>query len=164
MRLGGARDPGESLGAAFPCNRGGDSRLPGDAFPEPDHEFVVRDGVIGDAHDQLKDGGAVRVEAVAAAPEHQFDEQERSALVAVGETVVLHESVQQGGGLLVNAAMVAAVGASKGGMHGVRIEDAVATARGGKRLGVEVDGIGPSDPVVGISDRRARAGRRAGRR
>ena len=120
--------------------------------------------MIGDAHDQLKEGRAAGVETVAAPPEQQFDEQERGALVAVSETVVLHESVQQGGGLLVDAAMVAAVGAPKGGMHRVRIEDAVATARGGERRSVEVDGVGPSDPVVGISDRRAHAGRRARRR
>lgn len=146
------------------AHRRRDCRIPDDACPEPVDQSVVRNGVVGDARDQFEQGGSVGVEAVAAAPEHQFGEQHGGALVAVGEAVVLHEPVEQGGGFLVDPAVVAAVGAPDGGVDGVLVEDPVAAAGGGERLSVEVDGVGPGNPVVRFSDWPARAGRRAGRR
>ena len=69
----GAEDPGEPLRAVCACGRCGGGRIADDACLEPDHEFVVRDGVVGHAHDQIEDG-VVGVEAVPAAPEQQLDE------------------------------------------------------------------------------------------
>ena len=98
------------------------------------------------------------MEAVAASAEQEFNEEERGALVAVGEPLVRYEPMQQRSGLLMDAPVVAVLGTGEGGLDGV------AAQRAGEAVhrecpGVQVERVAPGNPVM--ASRRSASSRKA---
>ncbi|MDE0342377.1 MAG: hypothetical protein OXK82_04265 [Deltaproteobacteria bacterium] len=79
------------------------------AFLEPLHKFFVAHFASGHTRNDIRQYQIVFYQAVVTPHSQQFDQVHGRTFVAVYETVVGHDAVNEGGGLLMNASMIAVI-------------------------------------------------------
>lgn len=86
-----------------------------------------------------------------------MDQKQRASFVAIGKAMVGRHRLNQGAGLLPDLRIVAAIGASEGGLDQARIENTVESASP-KRALVGAQRVRQFEPIVFPSDWRAAGG------
>lgn len=121
------------------------------AFLEPLHKFFAAYFASGYTRNDVCQYQIVFYQAVVAPHRHQFDQIHSRTFVAVYEAVVGYDAVNEGGGLLMNASMIAVIGPRNRRLDCLRTEYP-RCAPIFERFLVTANRVGPGDPVVAFSD------------